>query len=214
MENVNEIVKNIVKNGGNDVKNALVTGVSVKLADGTNQIKYWVSITLDRPVKRMVDDGTGNFKEGMGNTIVVSNITMNAVLARTQFGKYKRMIDADAENAAIARGRKQDYISYLEDILHGGTISCVQQPVKEGVEVTNPFSLNGSTSTPNHDTFYDYLYDIAQFGYDADDARAELRANSSARRSATIDAGSAQSAFEAAMKKVAGGATLNPAANL
>lgn len=137
-----EIINNLIKGGAEPVK-----GIKVKNVTITPQENYVrVSLTLDKPVKGMVNKDN-KWEEDETNVIFVSTFSIVSVLK-------------DNDDAAFAANHIVKYPDSLMVLLSRATIDVLQEHVVEGQEYKNPWSDSAETTVFDHNTIINHITDI------------------------------------------------------
>ena len=145
-----EIVAELVKNGAELVENVKIDGVKVtdQTSEETGEMYYRVSISTDKPIKAMRNDGNGNYIEGTIN--VVMELFSNLVGAVRACDDYRKIIN-----------HIQEHPKSLEVLLSGAIMDVVVVAVKKDSVYKNPFSRSESEGRiVKNDTFYHHVVNI------------------------------------------------------
>lgn len=135
-----EIIEQLVKKGSNMIRNVKVKNVTV-----TNLENYTrLGLTLDRPVKGMVEDENHKWVEGETNVIFVSLFSITSILK-------------DNDDAAFAANHLVKNPDGMSIVLSRATIDIIQESVKEKEEYVNPWSENGTATIFQHDTIINHV---------------------------------------------------------
>lgn len=139
-----EIIKNLVDNGAELVKNLKVKNVTVTPLD--NYVR--VALTLDKPVKGMITKDNGvTYEEGETNVIFVSLYSITSLLR-------------DNDDVSFSVNHLVKNPDSMSIVLNKGTINILQEKVGKGQEYKNPWSENADTTIFDHDTFINHIVDI------------------------------------------------------
>lgn len=153
------IVQNLIKADGNEYYRNL----KVKTAKVTEMENYFmVNLTVNRPIRAMVADSNGVFKEGTRNIIFSSNFALGGVIKNTESIAW--IGNSLVENARV-----------FEAIMAGATIDVVSQPVKAGQLYHNPFSTRNNETKMSNDTFINHIVAIRVSGETSEDIRDAKR---------------------------------------
>lgn len=154
-----KIVQSLIKADGNEYYRNL----KVKTAKVTEMENYFmVNLTINRPIRAMVADANGVFKEGSRNIIFSSNFALGGVIKNTESIAW--IGNSLVENAKV-----------FEAIMAGATIDVVSQPVKAGQLYHNPFSTRNNETKLNNDTFINHIVAIRVSGETSEDIRDAKR---------------------------------------
>ena len=153
------IVQSLIKADGNEYYRNL----KVKTAKVTEMENYFmVNLTINRPIRAMVADSNGVFKEGTRNIIFSSNFALGGVIKNTESIAW--IGNSLVENAKV-----------FEAIMAGATIDVVSQPVKAGQLYHNPFSTRNNETKMSNDTFINHIIAIRVNGETNEDIRDAKR---------------------------------------
>lgn len=153
------IVQSLIKADGNEYYRSL----KVKTAKVTEMENYFmVNLTVNRPIRAMVADSNGVFKEGVRNIIFSSNFALGGVIKNTESIAW--IGNSLVENAKV-----------FEAIMAGATIDVVSQPVKAGQLYHNPFSTRNNETKMSNDTFINHIVAIRVSGETNEDIRDAKR---------------------------------------
>lgn len=153
------IVQSLIKTDGNEYYRNL----KVKTAKVTEMENYFmVNLTINRPIRAMVADANGVFKEGSRNIIFSSNFALGGVIKNTESIAW--IGNSLVENARV-----------FEAIMAGATIDVVSQPVKANQLYRNPFSTRNNEVKMNNDTFINHIVAIRVSGETSEDIRDAKR---------------------------------------
>lgn len=154
-----KIVQSLIKADGNEYYRNL----KVKTAKVTEMENYFmVNLTINRPIRAMVADANGVFKEGSRNIIFSSNFALGGVIKNTESIAW--IGNSLVENARV-----------FEAIMAGATIDVISQPVKAGQLYHNPFSTRNNEVKMNNDTFINHIVAIRVSGETSEDIRDAKR---------------------------------------
>ena len=143
MQNVQEVVRTLLKNGAKRIDNAVVKTVGVN-----RQEKYdRVALTLAKPVRSYVETETGEYEEGETRVIFVSSFSLGAILS-------------DNEDTAFAKRKLMQKPQLLELVLSYAKIDVLQEKVEANTDYINPFSSSTNGSMIEHDTYINHVVDI------------------------------------------------------
>lgn len=153
------IVQSLIKADGNEYYRNL----KVKTAKVTEMENYFmVNLTINRPIRAMVADENGVFKEGSRNIIFSSNFALGGVIKNTESIAW--IGNSLVENAKV-----------FEAIMAGATIDVISQPVKAGQLYHNPFSTRNNETKMSNDTFINHIVAIRVSGETSEDIRDAKR---------------------------------------
>lgn len=154
-----KIVQSLIKADGNEYYRNL----KVKTAKVTEMENYFmVNLTINRPIRAMVADANGVFKEGSRNIIFSSNFALGGVIKNTESIAW--IGNSLVENAKV-----------FEAIMAGATIDVISQPVKSGQLYHNPFSTRNNETKMSNDTFINHIVAIRVSGETSEDIRDAKR---------------------------------------
>lgn len=154
-----KIVQSLIKADGNEYYRNL----KVKTAKVTEMENYFmVNLTINRPIRAMVADENGTFKEGSRNIIFSSNFALGGVIKNTESIAW--IGNSLVENAKV-----------FEAIMAGATIDVISQPVKANQLYRNPFSTRNNETKMNNDTFINHIVAIRVSGETNEDIRDAKR---------------------------------------
>lgn len=154
-----KIVQSLIKADGNEYYRNL----KVKTAKVTEMENYFmVNLTINRPIRAMVADENGVFKEGNRNIIFSSNFALGGVIKNTESIAW--IGNSLVENAKV-----------FEAIMAGATIDVISQPVKAGQLYHNPFSTRNNETKMSNDTFINHIVAIRVSGETSEDIRDAKR---------------------------------------
>ena len=153
------IVQSLIKADDNEYYRNL----KVKTAKVTEMENYFmVNLTVNRPIRAMVADSNGVFKEGSRNIIFSSNFALGGVIKNTESIAW--IGNSLVENAKV-----------FEAIMAGATIDVISQPVKAGQLYHNPFSTRNNETKMSNDTFINHIVAIRVSGETSEDIRDAKR---------------------------------------
>ena len=154
-----KIVQSLIKDDGNEYYRNL----KVKTAKVTEMENYFmVNLTINRPIRAMVADENGVFKEGSRNIIFSSNFALGGVIKNTESIAW--IGNSLVENAKV-----------FEAIMAGATIDVISQPVKANQLYRNPFSTRNNETKMSNDTFINHIVAIRVSGETSEDIRDAKR---------------------------------------
>lgn len=154
-----KIVQGLIKADGNEY----YRNIKVKTAKVTEMENYFmVNLTINRPIRAMVADENGVFKEGSRNIIFSSNFALGGVIKNTESIAW--IGNSLVENAKV-----------FEAIMAGATIDVISQPVKAGQLYHNPFSTRNNETKMSNDTFINHIVAIRVSGETSEDIRDAKR---------------------------------------
>ena len=138
-----EVIAALLTNGSEKINNLKIKNVTVTPLD--NYVR--VSFTIDKKVKRFIDDGNGNFVEGESNIIITSLYAVAATLREN-------------DNLSFAVNHILENPKSLEVLLSRGVIDVILEPVSAGQEYKNPWSDNPEPVVFEHDTIIAHVVNI------------------------------------------------------
>lgn len=139
-----EIISNLLKNGGVQVKDLKVKNVTVTNCE--NYVR--LGLTLNTPVKGIVSKDNGvTYEEGETNVIFVSLYGITSLLK-------------DNDDVAFAVNHLVSHPEAMSVVLSRATITIIQEPVAEGQEYRNPWSTNAEATVFDHATIINHVTDI------------------------------------------------------
>lgn len=139
-----EIITELLKNGGVQVKDLKVKNVTVTHCE--NYVR--LGLTLNTPVKGMVTKDNGvTYEEGETNVIFVSLYSVTSLLK-------------DNDDAAFAVNHLVNHPDAMSIVLSRASINIIQEPVEEGQEYRNPWSTNAEATVFDHKTIINHITDI------------------------------------------------------
>lgn len=145
MQNVQEVVRTLLKNGAKRIDNAVVKTVSVNRQENYDR----VAITLAKPVTGYVlNQETGEYEKSDDvRTIFVSSFSIGAILA-------------DNEDSAFAKRYLLERPRLLELCLSYAKVDILQEAVEANTDYVNPFSSSCEGHTIEHDTIINHVIAI------------------------------------------------------
>lgn len=143
MKNVNEVIRDLLKNGATRIDNAVVKSVNVVRKENYDR----VSLGLAKPVKGFVADSDGNYTEGETRVIFVSSYSLGAILS-------------DNEDVAFAKRILMQKPQLLELVLSYAKVDILQEKVNANEEYTNPFATNPTPTMFDHDAYINHVVNI------------------------------------------------------
>lgn len=145
----NEIIAELLKNGGIRVNSLKIKNVTVTPKDEYVRLAF----TLDKPVKAMVKGENDQFVEGENNVIFVSLYSITSLLK-------------DNDDAAFAVNHLTKNPDSMSVILSRGKIDVILEKVVAGQQYKNPWSTNGTETVIQHDTFIPHVIklELSDFG--------------------------------------------------
>lgn len=139
-----EVIAELLKNGGTQVKDLKVKNVTVTRCE--NYVR--LGITLDKPVKGMVTKDNGvTYEEGETNVIFVSLYSITSLLK-------------DDDDAAFAANHLVEHPDAMSIVLSRATLNIIQETVEAGTEYKNPWSTNAEATVFDHKTIITHVTDI------------------------------------------------------
>lgn len=139
-----EIISELLKNGGTNVKDLKVKNVTVTHCE--NYVR--LGITLDKPVKGMVTKDNGvSYEEGETNVIFVSLYSITSLLK-------------DNDDAAFAANHLVEHPEAMSIVLSRASLNIIQETVEAGTEYKNPWSNNAEATIFDHKTIITHVTDI------------------------------------------------------
>lgn len=138
--NKEEIIKSLIKKGGEIVNNLVVDSVTVNLAGSIE--RSYVNFKTKSKVKAVVD----------GKTVEVDffNVSLISVL-----GALKPVVGSGVYHHC------KDVPTALEDLLQDATIDIVQLLVKKDESYVNPFSSTPNPVIATEDKYYNNLAEVS-----------------------------------------------------
>lgn len=143
MQNVQEVVRTLLKNGAKRIDNAVVKTVSINRQENYDR----VALTLAKPVRGYVENESGEYEEGETRVIFVSSFSLGAILS-------------DNEDTAFAKRKLMQKPQLLELVLSYAKIDVLQEKVEANTDYTNPFSSSTNSRTIGHDTYINHVVGI------------------------------------------------------
>ena len=145
MQNVQEVVRTLLKNGAKRIDNAVVKTVSVNRQENYDR----VALTLAKPVTGYtLNQETGEYEKSDDvRTIFVSSFSLGAILA-------------DNEDSAFAKRYLIERPRLLELCLSYAKVDILQEAVEANTEYVNPFSSSAEGHTIDHDTVINHVVAI------------------------------------------------------
>ena len=140
MQNVQEVVRTLLKNGAKRIDNAVVKTVSVNRQENYDR----VALTLAKPVRAYVQTEAGDYEEGETRVIFVSSFSLGAILA-------------DNEDTAFAKRKLMQKPQLLELVLSYAKIDVLQEKVEANTDYINPFSSSTTGKLIEHDTYINHV---------------------------------------------------------
>lgn len=142
MSDYRNVIKKLIASGCKRINSVTIKNVNV-----TEQDNYdMVSMTLKNKIRGYVNDGDGNYSEGMTNLLFTSTYAIAGALK-------------EDEELAWLGNRVLESPKLLELLLSGATIDILQQDVVAGEEYVNPFStrLDAEPRVYDHDIIINYI---------------------------------------------------------
>ena len=145
MQNVQEVVRTLLKNGAKRIDNAVVKTVSVNRQENYDR----VALTLAKPVTGYIlNQETGEYEKSDDvRTIFVSSFSIGAILA-------------DNEDSAFAKRFLMEKPQMLELALSYAKVDILQESVEANTDYVNPFSSSTEGRTIDHDTIINHIVAI------------------------------------------------------
>lgn len=145
MQNVQEVVRTLLKNGAKRIDDAVVKTVSISRQENYDR----VALTLAKPVTGYVlNEKTGEYEKSDDvRTIFVSSFSIGAILA-------------DNEDSAFAKRFLMQKPQMLELALSYAKVDILQESVAANTDYVNPFSSNSEGRTIDHDTIINHIVSI------------------------------------------------------
>lgn len=139
-----EVIAELLKNGGEQVKDLKVKNVTVTNCENYTRL----GITLDKEVKGMVTKDNGvTYEEGETKVIFVSLYSVTSLLK-------------DDDDAAFAVNHLVSHPDSMSIVLSRATLTIIQETVEEGQEYRNPWSENAEATVFDHKTIINHITDI------------------------------------------------------
>lgn len=145
MQNVQEVVRTLLKNGAKRIDNAVVKTVGVNRQENYDR----VALTLAKPVTGYVlNESTGEYEKSDNvRTIFVSSFSIGAILA-------------DNEDSAFAKRFLMEKPQMSELALSYAKVDILQESVEANTDYVNPFSSATEGRTIDHDTIINHIVSI------------------------------------------------------
>lgn len=145
MQNVQEVVRTLLKNGAKRIDNAVIKTVSVNRQENYDR----VALTLAKPVTGYIlNQETGEYEKSDDvRTIFVSSFSLGAILA-------------DNEDSAFAKRYLIERPRLLELCLSYAKVDILQEAVEANTDYVNPFSSSDEGHTIEHDTIINHVIAI------------------------------------------------------
>ena len=145
MQNVQEVVRTLLKNGAKRIDNAVVKTVSVNRQENYDR----VALTLAKPVTGYIlNENTGEYEKSDDvRTIFVSSFSIGAILA-------------DNEDSAFAKRFLMQKSQMLELVLSYAKVDILQESVEANTDYVNPFSSSTEGKPIEHDTIINHIISI------------------------------------------------------
>lgn len=162
MKTVKQVASLLTRRGGQRINDVVVRSANVS-EDG-NYIILRLNQDVPMMVQKTQEDGTVAFERGVGNTLFVTPISVNAVLGNDpECATVKNLILDNDENV-------RELFSYA-------TIDVIQEAVTEGDDYKSPWNDDAESHTVEHDTYYTHLLAIkpGDAGYDMLDLLKEAK---------------------------------------
>lgn len=140
-----QIIKDLIKNGWSTKKNLRIRNIVITPKEGYHMLTF----VVEPPVPGFVNDGDGNYTEGVTNNIYSSTFAVSGVLKETEDLGWL------AQNI-IAKPKLANHI------FTGGQVDVIFKKVLEGEEFVNPFSNNAEPQEMEHDTYIYYITNLRQ----------------------------------------------------
>lgn len=139
-----EIIAELLRNGGKSVKDLKVRNVTVTRCE--NYVR--LGITLNKPVVGMITQDNGvTYEEGETNVIFVSLYSITSLLK-------------EDDNAAFAANHLVEHPDSMSIILSRATLNIIQETVEAGTEYKNPWSINAEATVFDHKTIITHVTDV------------------------------------------------------
>lgn len=153
-----EIVANLIKAGAESVKGLKVKNVTVTPCE--NYVR--LALTVDKPVKGMIQNKDGVYEIGETKVIFVSLFTITSLLK-------------DDDDAAFAVNHLAKHPDSMSVVLSRATIDVIIESVEEGQEYKNPWSESAEATVFDHATFIYHITNIklSEFGINKLDKLAD-----------------------------------------
>lgn len=145
MQNVQEVVRTLLKNGAKRIDNAVVKTVSINRQENYDR----VALTLAKPVTGYtLNKETGEYEKSDDvRTIFVSSFSIGAILA-------------DNEDSAFAKRFLMEKPQMLELVLSYAKVDILQESVEANTDYVNPFSSSTEGRMIDHDTIINHIVAI------------------------------------------------------
>ena len=145
MQNVQEVVRTLLKNGAKQINGAVVKTVSVNRQENYDR----VALTLAKPVTGYIlNENSGEYEKSDDvRTIFVSSFSIGAILA-------------DNEDSAFAKRFLMEKPQMLELVLSYAKVDILQESVEANTDYVNPFSSATEGRTIDHDTIINHIVAI------------------------------------------------------
>ena len=139
-----EVIAQLLKNGGVQVKDLKVKNVTVTNCENYTRL----ALTLNTPVKGMVTKDNGiTYEEGETKIIFVSLYSVTSLLK-------------DNDDAAFAVNHLVAHPDAMSIVLSRASVNIIQEPIEEGQEYRNPWSENAEVTVFDHKTIINHITDI------------------------------------------------------
>lgn len=142
-------IKKILGNGGKRINNIRVKNIKCTPKDNY----LMISFTLDKAIPGYIQDiETGEWKEGLVNTVFISDYAMAGALKEDENLAWLANSILDASEKLKEDDSNQNNL--INMIFNGSKIDIVQQPIAAGETYINPFTTRAdATGTEfDHDT--------------------------------------------------------------
>lgn len=145
MQNVQEVIRDLLKGGAKRIDNAVVKTVGVNRQENYDR----VALTLAKPVTGYIlNENTGEYEKSDDvRTIFVSSFSIGAILA-------------DNEDSAFAKRFLMEKPQMLELALSYAKVDILQESVEANTNYVNPFSSATEGRTIDHDTIINHITSI------------------------------------------------------
>lgn len=143
MKDVKSVVAQLLKEGAELRKDCTIQNVNLKSMDKYDR----ASLTLDKAVPSMVDDGTGKYVDGESNIVFVSVFSIAAVLG-------------SMEQTAFAKNLIVSNSNILTLLLSFAKCDIIVEKVAAGQEYINPFSNNATPVIVKNDGYFVHIVAI------------------------------------------------------
>lgn len=139
-----QIIKKCIASGWVRKNNLKVKNVNITEKDEYSM----VSFTVIPPVRGyVVDEETGEYKEGLVNTIYSSSFAIAGCMKENEDLAWLANTIVEKPKSANA-------------FFNGGTIDIMQLDVPAGTEFVNPFASNAEPTTFDHDTIISIIVNV------------------------------------------------------